>query len=545
MSIDPEALAVPASADSVRSIRRSSINFFSGTMLSRISGMLRDIVLAFCFGTHEALAAFFVAFRLAHLARRLFGEGALQSAFIPLFEEIRKDSYVQGCRFFRDLSILWTILLVVACCLSGTALSIWKQLISPESGTAEILSLTILMLPSLIPTCLFGLNISFLQCQKQYFAAGVAPVFFNLVIMGTAILFSGSGPKEIMPILSIGVIVACIAQWASTFFPVFWHCKETLGTQLFSGITLRSPEIKRLWHPLMLGLLGIGASQINNAIDALFARAADPEGPAQLWFSIRFQQLPLALFGIAVANAILPPLSRAIQANDTTRYHQFLEYGLKNVLALLAPCTGLLIVCGMAMINCIYGHGDFQAHSVISTTGCLQGYALGLIPTGLILVLAPAFYARGNYTIPMRGACLSLALNTLLNTVLVFGFGWGAISVAVATSISAWINASYLYWHLRKDLGPLLSHEGIASCLRTCMVSLATSALVFATIALWFSTPAFFNVFEPSTTVVPKELLQQGIHLGVPMIVFGLCTFLFSKIFKAQDILSIIKFSAL
>jgi len=539
MSVDPEALAVTADSDSVRSIRRSSINFFSGTMLSRISGMLRDIVLAFCFGTHEALAAFFVAFRLAHLARRLFGEGALQSAFIPLFEEIRKDSYVQGCRFFRDLSILWTILLIVACCLSGAVLSAWQHLVSPEGGTAEILTLTILMLPSLIPTCLFGLNISFLQCQKQYFAAGVAPAFFNLVIIGTALLFSGSGPKEIMPVLSIGVIVACVAQWAAAFLPVFWQCKETLGKQLFSGIALRSPEIKRLWHPLMLGLLGIGASQINNAIDALLARAADPEGPAQLWFSIRFQQLPLALFGIAVANAILPPLSRAIQANDRGRYHKFLEYGLKNVLALLAPCTGLLIVCGMAMINCIYGHGDFQAHSVISTTGCLQGYTLGLIPTGLILVLAPAFYARGNYTIPMRGACLSLVLNTLLNTILVFGFGWGAISVAVATSISAWINASYLYLHLRKDLGPLLSQEGMVSCLRTCMVSLTTSALVFATIALWFSTPVFFHAFDPSTTAVPQGLFQQGIHLGVPMALFGLSLLLFAKIFKAQDILAI------
>jgi putative peptidoglycan lipid II flippase len=193
----------------------------------------------------------------------------------------------------------------------------------------------------------------------------------------------------------------------------------------------------------------------------------------------------------------------------------------------------------MAMINCIYGHGDFQAHSVISTTGCLQGYTLGLIPTGLILVLAPAFYARGNYTIPMRGACLSLALNTLLNTILVFGFGWGAISVAVATSISAWINASYLYLHLRKDLGPLLSQEGMVSCLRTCMVSLTTSALVFATVALWFSTPVFFHAFDPSTTAVPQGLFQQGIHLAVPMTLFGLFLLLFAKIFKAQDILAI------
>ena len=539
MSLDSDVQAITATSDSVHSIRRSSVSFFSGTMLSRISGMLRDVVLAFCFGTHAALAAFFVAFRLAHLARRLFGEGALQSAFIPLFEEIRKDNPVRGCFFFRDLSILWTILLTVLCGLCAVALSTWQHFLSPDGGTAEILSLTVIMLPTLIPTCLFGLNISFLQCQKQYFTAGVAPVFFNIVLIGAAILLSGNGPKEIMPLFSVGVIVACSAQWAASFFPVFRHCKDTLGYQLFTGISLRSPEIKRLWHPLMLGLLGIGASQINNAIDAIFARAADLEGPAQLWFSIRFQQLPIALFGIAIANAVLPPLARAIQANDPAKYRQFLEYGLKNVLALLAPCTGLLIVCGMAMINCIYGHGDFQAHSVITTAGCLQGYALALIPTGLILVLAPAFYARGNYTIPAQAACISLALNVILNTILVFGFGWKAISVTIATSISAWVNATYLYLNLRKEIGPFLSKEGLVSCVRTCVVSIATSVFVFATIALWFSPPVFFHVLEPSEISLPRSFFQQGVHLAVPMGLFGICLLLLAKICGARDILSI------
>ena len=536
MSFDPDTQTL--TSDSLHSIRRSSVRFFSGTMLSRITGMLRDIILAFCFGTHEALAAFFVAFRLAHLARRLFGEGALQSAFIPLFEEIRTDCLERGCRFFRDLSILWTILLIALCGLGAGVLTTWKHFLVPDGGTAEILTLTILMLPTLIPTCLFGLNISFLQCQKEYFIAGVAPVFFNIVIIGTTLLLSGHTPRDIMPFLSIGVVVACSAQWAASFLPVLRQCRATLGRQFFSGIALRSPEIKRLWHPLALGLLGIGASQINNAIDALFARAADPEGPAQLWFSIRFQQLPIALFGVAIANAILPPLSRSFQAGDTAKYRQFLEYGLRNILALLAPCTGLLIVCGMAMINCIYGHGDFQAHSVITTAGCLQGYALALIPMGLILVLAPAFYARGNYTTPMRAACLSLVLNAILNTILVFGFGWGAISVTVATSLSAWINASYLFFTLRREAGPLLSREGIVRCVRTCAVKAVTSAFVYATIALWFIPPAFFRLLEPEEASLPRELIQQGIHLAVPLGLFGMCLFLLAKICKASDILS-------
>jgi putative peptidoglycan lipid II flippase len=527
------------SKDSVHSIRRSAINFFSGTMLSRISGMFRDISLAFCFGTHEALAALFVAFRLAHLARRLFGEGALQSAFIPHFEEVRKESLEHGCRFFRDLSILWMCLLTLLSIGGMSVLSAWLYCAPPGRGTAEIIELTIILIPSLIPTCLFGLNISFLQCQKRYFAAAVAPVFFNLVIILSAFILSGHNPQNIMPLLSMGMVLGCTAQWLATFLPVFQECRQVLRKRLWSGIDFFSADIRRLWHPLVLGLIGIGASQINNAIDAIFARAADPAGPAQLWFAIRFQQLPLALFGIAVSSALLPPLARAIQAGNTTQYLSFLEHGLRQVIALLVPCTGALLVLGMAMINCIYGHGDFLSDSVATTTGCLHGYTLALVPAGLIILLAPAFYARGNYTIPMRGACLSLALNTVLNSIMVFGLGWGAMSVTIATSISAWINALYLYANLSDELGPLISANGINCCKKTVIVSAITSLIVFIAISFWTYPPVFFRAWLSSAAFIPHTLVAQLVQLLVPLGAFPILLFVIARFFHAQDLLSI------
>jgi putative peptidoglycan lipid II flippase len=535
---EQEALCI--AKDSVHSIRQSTIRFFSGTMLSRISGMLRDIVLAFSFGTHEALAALFVAFRLANLARRLFGEGALQSAFIPLFEEVRKRSPEEGCRFFRDLSILWTGLLTVLCIISMIGISAYLHFIPVGKGTAEILELMIIMMPSLLPTCLFGLNISFLQCHKQYFAAAVSPAFFNLVIIVSAFFLCRYDQQNVMPLLSIGIVLGCTAQWCASFLPVLRQCSSVLVGTFFSGVALRSPDIRRLWKPLTLGLLGIGASQINNAVDAIFARAADLEGPAQLWFAIRFQQLPLALFGIAISSAILPPLSRAIHANDETRYRSFLEYGLRQVIALLVPCTGILLVLGMAMINCIYGHGGFHTGSVISTTGCLHGYALALVPMGMIVVLAPAFYAKGNYTIPMRGACLSLVLNVVLNSIMVFGLEWKAVSVTVATSISAWVNALYLYFALQKNLGPLLSPSGINNCWKTVLASAVTSGLVFATIAMWTFPPVFFQLWKSSGDFIPHTLLPQLLHLGIPLGLFAIMLFVCARVFRAHDILSLL-----
>jgi putative peptidoglycan lipid II flippase len=540
-SHESDAIAIAASKDTVHSIRQSSIQFFSGTMLSRISGMFRDITLAFCFGTHEALAALFVAFRLANLARRLFGEGALQSAFIPIFEEVKRESSEGACRFFRDLSLLWCCLLTLLCLISMAGLAAFLHYIPVGQGAREILDLTIFFVPSLLPTCLFGLNISFLQCHKQYFAAAVAPIFFNIVIIVSAFSLCRYTPQNVMPLLSCGFVVGCVAQWLASFLPVFRQCKETLRDHLFSNITLCSSNIKRLWHPLTLGILGIGASQINNAVDAIFARAADLEGPAQLWFAVRFQQLPLALFGIAVSSAILPPLARAIHANDEVKFHSFLEYGLRQVIALLVPCAGVLFVLGMAMINCIYGHGDFHTTSIVSTTGCLQGYTLALVPMGLIVVLVPAFYAKSNYTIPMRAACLSLILNAVLNSIMVFGFGWGSISVTVATSISSWVNALYLYVELKKRVGPLVSPAGWVSCWKTVFVSLITSALVFTTIAMWTSPPVFFNMWQASGDFIPHTLFTQLLHLCVPLSLFAVCLFVCARLFRAQDILSLVK----
>ena len=193
------------------------------------------------------------------------------------------------------------------------------------------------------------------------------------------------------------------------------------------------------------------------------------------------------------------------------------------------------------MINCIYGHGDFHSDSIVATTGCLQGYALALVPTGIIIVLAPAFYARGNYIIPMRGACFSLILNGILNSIMVFGFGWGAISVTIATSISSWINAMYLYTKLKNELGPLLSESGLKSCSTTVLVSTITSLFVFFLISMWTFPPVFFNAWISSGERIPHTFLAQLSHLMLPFSLFAIILFLCARIFRARDILSIIQ----
>lgn len=454
--------------DTTHTILHSAKRFFSGTLLSRFTGLGRDVALAFAFGADSALAAFLVAFRFAHLLRRLLGEGAFQTAFIPAFEELRHESSQRAGRFFVDLYGALTLLLIaiIGLCLAGGSLILWYGDINP--GNAEIISLTLLMLPSLLFICLFGLNASLLQCEKYYFLPAFAPTAFNLFWILGALSLKGLTPEAAMPKLALFINAACFCQWLLTA-PTTWRLVKGLGiNDLWKHLHPMAKDLAKLSGPLFLGMVGVGASQINNALDAVFARYASLEGPAYLWYAIRIQQLPLGLIGIALSGALLPALSRAIKhdesntisANDLkaqplTNFKHLLKSTLKNCFLLMLPMTLGMFIFGRFGIQLIYGHGDFSSEDVTSTTYCLWGYAIGLIPMALVLILAPGFYAKKNYSIPMQASVASMIFNVILNAWFVFGLKWGPASVAIATSLSAWLNFFWLAFMMRKQIHDL------------------------------------------------------------------------------------------
>ena len=464
--------------DSPQSIIRSAQRFFSGTVLSRVTGLLRDVAMAGAFGTQEATAAFLVAFRLSHLLRRVFGEGALQSAFIPHFEALRQQDPKRAATFFQTLTINLTALLLVLILLIGSVVAGYLSYGNLSSGNHEIGYLTLLMLPSLLFICLYGLNASLLQCEKHFFLSGVAPCAFNLVWVGGVFYFWHAELSIAMPGLSLFIIIACAAQWLITL-PMTVRILKSLGLrELWARIPLFSLDLRNLFKPLLLGIIGVSATQINNALDAVFARFAESEGPAFLWYAIRIQQLPLALFGIALSGALLPPLARAIKHSDMTQYTRFLDFAIRRSLAIMLPVTAALFLMGDTCIQLIYGRGSFGLDSVAGTTHCLWAYGFGLIPMTLILVLGPACYARNDYRTPTQGALISMGLNVLLNTFLIAVWGYGSASVAWATSFSAWVNVAYLAWHLR-SLGPLVAPSFLLALSKIVAATLVGSFALF------------------------------------------------------------------
>jgi putative peptidoglycan lipid II flippase len=191
--------------------------------------------------------------------------------------------------------------------------------------------------------------------------------------------------------------------------------RGTLPFREFFQPKLFSAELRKIVIPMFLGVIGIGAMQVNSALDAIFARFASLEGPAYLWYAIRIQQFPLALLGVALSSALLPSLSRSSERGEWGNFRTLLLSSLVKCFSLMLPAAAVLLVLGSSIVNLFYGHGDFSQIATHETLLCLWGYSLGLLPAAGILLLAPAFYAQKDYKTPMKGALYAVLLHVLIH----------------------------------------------------------------------------------------------------------------------------------
>jgi putative peptidoglycan lipid II flippase len=528
--------------DHAGAISKSALLFLSGTFLSRCSGLVRDMAMAFCFGSHPAVAAFMVAFRFANLFRRLFGEGALSASFIPHFESFKAEAPRQGASFFRDFFASLALLLFLI--VLGVEIALGVLLKGGMMGNqehGEILSLSLRMLPGIPFVCLFALTSALLQCEKKFFLSGLAPASFNVVWIGALFWFQKCSPEEGMRNLSFAIIAAFFVQWLVTVPGVWRILSQSVNWKSLFKVKLFSPEIRTLFRPFVFSSVGIGAVQINGVLDALFARFASPEGPAYLWYAIRLEQVPLALFGIALSSALLPPLSRSIQEGRWQQGRELLIFGLKSSLNLMLPCTFALFALGAVSINLLYGRGDFTERATLQTVISLWGYALGLIPSVFVLLIAPAFYAQKDYRTPMIASSYAVLLNIALNTLMVFFLHWGPFSVAMATSISAFFNCWMLSRALSRRMGPILyfgffssAAKGIASTLIAGAGSSLLGYLLFGDCSLQILMGAERAEFVRS---FPDQLTSFSVMAGAFCALFLLS----AKLLNAKEILQLMR----
>jgi putative peptidoglycan lipid II flippase len=499
------------------------------------------MAMAFAFGSSPALAAFMVAFRFANVTRRLFGEGNLAAGFVPHFEEARTVSAQHAARFFRDLfASLACVLLVTLGLIDLGLLVFWKGAsLSPDN--AHIVHLTLLMLPGVLFICLFGLTSALLQCQKHYFLTGFAPIGFNCVWIAAALWLKNRPMGEASVSLAVAIVFAFGAQLFVTLPHTFAFLKKQLTWRECGAARLFSPELKRVVQPLLLGAIGVGAVQINSALDALFARFASLEGPAYLWYAIRIEQLPLALFGIALSSALLPSLSRALGNREPERFAELMRFALRRSYSLILPCSAGLFVLGASGLNFLYGRGGFSEEATYQTLLCLWGYALGLIPSVFTLFFASAFYALKDYRTPTTACILSVVCNISLNALFVFVFHWGAFSIAVATSLAAACNALYLSSQLKRSAGCFYDAAVRRTFFKVSLAALLASLATLPIGHLAFGDPTLIILLGRENIAFSRHFLHQLLHIMTLGLTFLVTFFASAWLMKCDDALQIFR----
>jgi putative peptidoglycan lipid II flippase len=514
--------------DKPQSILKSAFGFLSGTSFSRVTGLIRDMSTAFCFGADPAIAAFIVAYRFASLLRRIFGEGALLTSFIPHFESHRAESPKEAAKFFRDLFFSLTLVLVILIGCLEIGLYSWLSLGEFSVSNRQILILTMIMLPSVLFLCLYGLCSGLLQCEKRYFLAGVAPAGTNLIWIAAIWLFRDLPPDQAVIPLSLSIVFACAFQWLITAPSALSSLLKIMSwKELMAGNILSTPIMSMLGS-ISLGIIGVSATQVNSAIDTIFSRYSSLQGPAYLNYAIHLEQLPLALFGIAIASAILPPLSRAIKQQERTKFRELLEFALSKTMLLIIPCCVAIFVLGAASINLIYGRGDFDSETTMQTIWCLWGYGLGLLPMAIGLLLSPAFFAQKDFWTPTLGSLYSVAINVFMNTLFVIIWGWGPASLAVSTSLSALFNTLYLFRKLSKKSEIHLGFFLLKSSWKVIVVSIIAGVMTLYAGQNYLQDPTLALILDHSTVVFERNFMSQLSHffmlLGVLlfMLLFGM-----------------------
>jgi putative peptidoglycan lipid II flippase len=382
---------------------------------------------------------------------------------------------------------------------------------SPDN--TQIIFLTMLMVPGLLFICLYSICSGLLHCEKSFFLSGIAPVAFNFVWIGAVWFFKNDGVQKGVIGLSIAVTGAFLIQWLFTVPRVLtFLLKYLTWKECFLKCRLFSLEIRKMIASMSIGLLGVGAAQINSAVDTLFARYTSLEGPAYLSYAIHLQQLPLALFGIGISSALLPPLSRAVKTGDLSRYRELFQFALTTALGVLLPCTIALLVLAGPSVNLVYGRGGFGSESTLHTAYCLWGYGVGLLPMGLTLILTPAFYAKGDYWTPTLASLGAIFLNFCLNILFVCILHYHAASVAYATSLAAYLNAGSLFYKLHREKDT--SFFSIPFVVKMILCSLAGLVAALTMEYLLLSQASFFTLMTKGEWT--RQLSQQLFQFFIP-----------------------------
>lgn len=470
--------------DSKHQISRFIAIFASGTMLSRVLGLVRDSVLAAYIPT-TSLGLFWAAFRLPNMLRDLLGEGATNAAFVPTFAEAKEKLTDEDYRraVSAVYSVMWIVFLVVTVAgilAASYAPHLLRALSAfladhPEKAEAGDPLLLVGLIQWTFPYIFFiGLGVfcmAPLFVAKHYSTPSWTPVLLNIALIGCCLTLRNRFDEPAWALV-VGVWIGGIAQMAV----LTWAMHKHVGV-LWPNFHLKDPAIGKCALLLAPVLIGQSAGPINKTVNTFFANALGPSTIVALSYGNNLVQLPLSMFGVAVSVAILPLISRAAAVGDVPLIRDTLIRGLRQSYFLCMPAMAVLMVLAEPIIRLLYERGRFGPETTAQTVGVTIYYGSGLLAFAWVKVCVQGFYAAKNTKTPVAAAAISMLLNIALNFALVGPMGYKGL--AFATTVAYTVNFGLLYFLLCRRYGPLWN---AASFLALGKMSLACT---LAALAAW------------------------------------------------------------
>ena len=426
-------------------------NVGSMTFLSRILGFARDTLIARMFGAGLATDAFFVAFKIPNLLRRVSAEGAFSQAFVPILAEYKSQrSAAETHALISHVASLMGVFLVLVTIAGMLAAPLIVGITAPGFAkdaskfalTVELLRITF---PYIVFISLVSLAGGVLNTYSKFQVPAFTPVWLNVSFI-VAILFVAPYFNNAIQVLAWAVFVGGVLQLLFQ-----WPYLHKLGLVPRYELNWQDEGVRRILKLMAPAIFGVSVAQISIVLNNIFASFLQTGSVSWLYYADRLMEFPTGVLGVALGTILLPSLSKAFVSKTEAEYSQLLDWGLRLTFLLAAPAAVALAVLSKPLVASLFYYGKFNATDVMMTERAVLAYSIGLIGLILVKVLAPGFYARQNVKTPVKIAIFTLIITQLLNILFVFTLGLQHAGLALSIGLGACINAGLLYYHLRRD----------------------------------------------------------------------------------------------
>jgi len=470
-------MSASSSSNSREQLSRQAGTVGGLTLLSRIAGLIRDMVIARLVGTQAMADAFYVAFRIPNLMRRLLAEGALTMAFVPIYADYRRQGDLEARRAV-DTIFTALVLLLIALVIIGIACAPWIVQMIAYGFTADphkfalTVSLTRVMFPYLMLVSLMALMMALLNSWRHFLAPAASPIVLNIAMILAAV-FATRWFLEPTYGLAVGVLAGGAAQLAVQLPPLL---RRGLLPRFVR--TLRHPSLRQLIRIMIPAAYGGAVYQLNVLVVTLLASFLPTGSVSYLWYADRITEFPLGIFAVALATVTLPALADQQSDGAIDQFKQTMNFSLRIAMAEAVPSAAGLVVLATPIVRMLFEAGKFGPDSVAGTAGALTFFALGIPWVSGVRTIVPAFYAMKDPRTPVRMATIGLVVNALVAALLMHRLAHQGLALAMA--ISAAVHFLLLCTRLRRRLGLLGGRRIVHSLVRTCVASTIMAVVVGA-----------------------------------------------------------------